>query len=546
MKKVLYGLLFCSGSLFCQGIQNGHLSGNFQSNSQLYYEDADLGITSENLPSEKFLINSFANLLYTTSNFSAGMRYEANHNVLLGFDKRYNGEGITYRYTQFNKDGLDITLGNFYEQFGSGMILRAFEERNLGYDNAFDGIRLKYSPFKGVYLKSLIGRQRLYFDKAEGIVRGFDGEISLNESFECLSDMKTQVMIGGSFVSKFQKDLDPIYILPENVASWASRFSIFHGKWIMGAEYVYKYNDPSATNNFIYKEGQALLANLGYSQKGFGFSLAAKRIDNMSFNSDRNLSGQEVSINFLPALTKQHTYALATIYPYGTIANGEMGLQADLNYKIKKGTLLGGKYGVGILANFSNAYSIHKSPINEDTAIGESGTLGYTSDFFKVGDDKYFQEYSLEISKKINRKLKLIGTYLNTHYNSNFIVGYGNYGMIKAGIWILETQYKLKPKHSLRTEFQHLKTAQHEGNWAMGLVEYSVSPHYFIAIQNLYNYGNKINKTHYPNISAGYTKNTTRFALGYGKQREGIFCVGGVCRNVPKSNGFSLSITSSF
>ena len=160
--------------------------------------------------------------------------------------------------------------------------------------------------------------------------------ISLNESFESLSDIKTQVMIGGSFVSKFQKDLDPIYILPENVASWASRFSIFHGKWIMGAEYVYKYNDPSATNNFIYKEGQALLANLGYSQKGFGFSLAAKRIDNMSFNSDRNLSGQEVSINFLPALTKQHTYALATIYPYGTIANGEMGLQADINYKIKR------------------------------------------------------------------------------------------------------------------------------------------------------------------------------------------------------------------
>ena len=546
MKKVLYGLLFCSGPLFCQGIQNGHLSGNFQSNSQLYYEDVELGITSDNIPSEKFLINSFANLLYTTSNFSAGMRYEANHNVLLGFDKRYNGEGIPYRYVQFNKDGLDITLGNFYEQFGSGMILRAFEERNLGYDNAFDGFRLNYSPCKGVYLKSLVGRQRLFFDKGEGIVRGFDSEISLNESFENLSNIKTQVMIGGSFVSKFQKDLDPIFVLPENVASWAGRFNIYHGKWIISAEYVYKYNDPSATNNFIYKEGQAFLTNIGYSKKGFGLSLAAKRIDNMSFNSDRNLSGQDVNINFLPALTKQHTYALATIYPYGTIANGEMGLQADLNYKIKKGTVFGGKYGTGILANFSNAYSIYKAPINENTEIGKSGTLGYTSDFFKVGDDKYFQEYSLEISKKINRKLKFIGTYLNTHYNSSFIVGYGDYGMIKANIWILETQYKLKPKHSIRTELQHLKTAQHEGNWAMGLVEYTVSPHYFIAIQNLYNYGNKINKTHYPNISAGYTKNTTRFALGYGKQREGIFCIGGVCRNVPKSNGFSLNITSSF
>ena len=101
-------------------------------------------------------------------------------------------------------------------------------------------------------------------------------EISLNESFESLSDIKTQIMIGGSFVNKFQKDLDPIYILPENVASWGSRFGIFHGKWIMGAEYVYKYNDPSATNNFIYKEGQALLANLGLLPKGIWILIGCK------------------------------------------------------------------------------------------------------------------------------------------------------------------------------------------------------------------------------------------------------------------------------
>lgn len=546
MKNLLYGLLFCSGSILAQGIQNGQVSGNFQSNSQIYFEDADLGITSENLPSEVFLTNSFANIIYSTKNFSSGIRYEANQNALLGFDKRYNGEGITYRYVQFNKDGLDVTLGNFYEQFGSGMILRAYEERNLGYDNAFNGVRLKYSPIKGIYLKSLVGRQRLYFDKAEGIVRGIDGEISLNETFTALAETKTQILLGGSFVSKFQKDLDPIYILPENVASMAGRFNIYHGKWNMGAEYVYKYNDPSATNNFIYKEGQALLANLSYSQRGFGFSIAAKRIDNMSSNSDRNLKGQEVSINYLPALTKQHAYTLATIYPYGTIANGEMGLQAELNYKVKKGSLLGGKYGMGVIANFSNAYNIHKEQIDAFTSINETGTLGYNSDFFKVGDEKFFQELSIELSRKINRKLKLVGTFINTHYNSTAIVGYDYHGMIKANIIVLETQYKIKSKHSIRTELQHLSTKEHEGNWAMGLVEYTVSPHYFFAIQNLYNYGNETKKIHYPNISAGYNKGTTRFALGYGKQRQGIFCVGGVCREVPKSNGISLSITSSF
>ena len=34
--------------------------------------------------------------------------------------------------------------------------------------------------------------------------------------------------------------------------------------------------------------------------------------------------------------------------------------------------------------------------------------------------------------------------------------------------------------------------------------------------------------------------------LSYGKQREGIICVGGVCRQVPAANGFSVTITSSF
>jgi len=546
MKKILLSLLFCTGATYAQSIQNGSLHGNFQSNSQVYYEDANMGIAADDLPDESFLTNSFANLIYTADNFSAGIRYEAYQNALLGFDKRYNGEGITYRFVQFKKDGLDVTVGDFYEQFGSGMILRAYEERNLGYDNAFEGVRLKYSPVKGIYLKSLVGKQRLYFDKAEGIVRGIDGEFSINEIFENMTDSKTQIYIGASFVSKFQKDLDPIYNLPENVGSWASRLSVNHGKWNFGAEYVHKYNDPSATNNFIFKEGQALLVNASYSRRGLGFSLAAKRIDNMSSNSDRNLKGQEVSVNYLPALTKQHAYTLATIYPYGTIANGEMGLQAELNYKVKKGSKLGGKYGMGLLVNFSNVYGINKEQIDENTPIDATGTLGYNSDFFKVGDEKYFQEFSIELSRKINRKLKLIGTYINTHYNSERIVGYEYHGMIKANILIFETQYKIKSKHSIRTEIQHLSTKEHEGNWAMGLVEYTISPHYFFAIQNLYNYGNKTNKVHYPNVSAGYTKGTTRFALGYGKQRQGIFCVGGVCREVPKSNGISLSITTSF
>ena len=34
--------------------------------------------------------------------------------------------------------------------------------------------------------------------------------------------------------------------------------------------------------------------------------------------------------------------------------------------------------------------------------------------------------------------------------------------------------------------------------------------------------------------------------LGYGKQREGLLCIGGVCRQVPASNGLTFSLTTSF
>jgi len=43
-----------------------------------------------------------------------------------------------------------------------------------------------------------------------------------------------------------------------------------------------------------------------------------------------------------------------------------------------------------------------------------------------------------------------------------------------------------------------------------------------------------------------YTKSGSKIMLSYGKQREGIVCIGGVCRQVPAANGLMLTITSSF
>ena len=80
----------------------------------------------------------------------------------------------------------------------------------------------------------------------------------------------------------------------------------------------------------------------------------------------------------------------------------------------------------------------------------------------------------------------------------------------------------------------------------MGLLEYKISPHWFWSIQDLYNYGHANQNVHYYSISTGYNYGANRIAITYGKQRAGLFCVGGVCREVPASNGFTISLTSSF
>ena len=100
-----------------QSAFGGQLHGNFQLDGQLYLRDESIDPTGEFFPDEKFLGQGYANFVYADGSFSAGLRYENYQNVMLGFPEGYRGEGITYRFLQFKQDGLDITVGNFYEQF---------------------------------------------------------------------------------------------------------------------------------------------------------------------------------------------------------------------------------------------------------------------------------------------------------------------------------------------------------------------------------------------------------------------------------------------
>lgn len=532
-----------------QGILGGHVTGNIQLDGQISHADSVIG--AADVP-EKLLMNARADILYTNGNFSAGLRFEAYQNPMLGFNSKYQGQGIANYFAAYNGDKLSVTMGNFYEQFGSGMILRAYEDRYLGVDNSLLGLNVTLRPIEGVTLKALAGKQRYYWEYGNGIVRGIDGEVNFNSIIKSMAESKFRLTMGAGFVSKYEPDQTISYTgnsafrlkLPLNVGAGAIRADINYGNWSLQAEYAHKGQDPSIMNEFIYREGDALMLNATYSQKGFSANLQAKRVDNMSFKSVRTESGEMLYINYIPAITKQHTYAFLSMYPYATQTTGEMGLQADVMYKIKKETLLGGKYGTDIHLNGAIITGI------DTNRIGGDGTLGYTSDWFKTGD-LYYADASLEVAKKLSSKLKLTCTYGYQIFNP---IVEGHEGKLHHNhILVGDLTWKIDKKNVLRFEAEWMGSdSKYDkniddkrcGDWIMGLVEYNFTSAWFVSVSDQYAYRDGVGN--YYNISVGYNHGATRLQLGYGKQREGLLCIGGVCRQVPASNGLTFSLTTSF
>lgn len=563
IQKTFLVLLLCISSVtYSQDFTNGGtFTGNIESTFQYLNNDTIIDATQ---PAQKGLINSYMNVLYTNRNFKAGMRLESYLPRIQGYPNRFDGTGIGMRYIGYSNGFVDVTLGSFYEQFGAGLSLRAYEDRALGYDNLLDGARLIVKPHSGITLKGVYGYQRLSFQQGkiihgDGIVRGVDAEINFKEAFDSLLSDDWDFGMGVSFVSKFQADNDNDLILPQNVGAYGGRFKARYKKFNLDGEYIVKEQDPSNDNNKIYNYGHAAIFNLGYSKKGFGVMLSGKSVDNMSYRSDRTKDLQDVFINYLPALNKTHTYNLvATLYPYATQPLGEVAYQAEVLYSFKKGTLFGGKYGTTVNLNFSTTYK----PVQHTSGINPLDSTGvtYRARPFDMSDSLYWRDINVNVTKKINKKLSFIFSYFNITINNDVAkISNDAKGIISSHIGVIETSYKINKKHAIRTEIQGLFVnpiqkgpdagkINDKGDWATILVEYTISPHWSFGFMDQYNYGNPVEtkRVHYPIFTFGYVKDATRISIYYGRQRAGLFCVGGVCRFVPASNGLTFSFTQSF
>lgn len=474
----------------------------------------------------------------TFMGLEAATRVELMEWPMLGYDAGFKGHGIGHLHLSAHWRWGEITLGDVYGQFGSGFILRLYEERSLGIDNSLRGGKISALPYDGIRVEVLGGKQRRYWncytDRAWGwnytqdAVVGGNVELNIDRWSKYMQDNGAALLIGGSYVSKYQA-FDTIiarpgyyYNLPKWVGAADARVNFQMKGWNALVEYAYKANDPIMENGFSYRHGEALLASLSYSRKGLSFIVQVKRSENMSFRSDRMAPGNAGRINHLPAFDTQHTYALPSLNSYATQMNGEWAFQGEIRHTWKRGTKMGGKYGTTLKLNASHI-------------------RGLGNRWFDM-PETYYTDVNVELNKKLTREWSLNAMLMYQTFNKKVVEGHGE--LMRSGIGVVDVKWVTSKNVQMRAELQYLYTPHEDGQWIYALYELSLFKQLMISLSEQYCIGHGTNTNeqgnHYYSFMATWQRGAHLLSAGYVKTLAGYNCAGGVCRYVPEQQGVML------
>lgn len=563
----MHRYLFVSGFFLFSTLAFSQLRVGIESNSQYYIDDNQIKLDKWEAD-HRFRSNNYIKVDYRVRDFEFGIQGEAyapkpllNYNPQL---KEYHIGNIFARYNNV-KRGIDLTAGHFYEQFGSGLALRFWEDRALGINNALFGGRVKWNLRDIFQLKILAGRQRvgMGFDFSKSLVAGADADLDITQLLE---KENYSLKIGGSLsvrnedITKKQPQTD------KNTSIYAFRTDYSNENFHFNGEYLYKTKDIlyefEEFDPKVSRSGNALLLNMGYNNGGnFALNVNLRRLENFKFFSQRDMVDNIHNygmINYIPALTKQYEYSLQNIYVYQAQPHlvyrsffkkqGEIGGQFDIFYEAEPDSFLGGATGASFAINGSYWAGL-KNKIKTTTIKDEYGLehqeVKLSNPYFGIGD-KYYSDWAIEYRKPFSERFTGIFSYLNQWFNSEIIVEKPY--QVKAHTLSMEGTYFLSDTQSVRLEVQHQWANDDLKNWVGNTLEYVPNSQWSFFVSDLYNYGNdhKSKRLHYYNFGTAFVYKTTRVAVSYGRQRGGTICVGGVCRVVPESAGLTLNITTNF
>lgn len=535
MKRAIITLFLSCGIVASALAQeSGYLVGSFESNSIVYAEDA---VTNAQMPDGKFGTNNYLKADYYKGNFSAGLQLEAYQPALVGYPGNLEGAKLTNYYMAWSDGDFAVTAGTFFEQFGSGLLFRTYEDRTLGINSAVMGARVSYH-YKDIFaVKGLWGAPRLGMESApETQVRGVDGSLSLSSIMNLEG---TILSLEGSILNRFE----PISPLVEELGGKAStmgysaRMNFAHNGFSVKAEMVDAgeklYSNPNIIidgKSHLVKNGNAQLLEMSYSGGGLGVNVTARRLEWMDSKVSYGSSELNNSLNYMPALCAQYSYAITNLNPYipqpgttsGHINSGEIGGQVDIYYNFRRGTALGGKRGMKVNLNFSTYYN-----------LAEEGS-------FKP-KTLLWRNINVGMEKNFTRKFKMQLLYSMQEYNHSHGIGKGTW---LSNIVVADLLYKYTPTFSTRMELAYLTTFEDQKDWMSALMEVNFAPSWSIFASDMFNHGDT--KIHYYNAGFSYTQGRTRVALSYGRNRAGMVCSGGVCRLMPAYTGGNLTVSTSF
>ncbi len=557
MKRILLVLTALVAALTASaqiqfGEKGGYMTIGLESNNILYVNDAKLGTT---YPS-KFGSNDYLKLDYVNGRFSVGVQGEAYLPALQGYDDlRNNGFDkpkvmLASKYIQWQDANYSVMVGDVYDQFGNGLIFRSFEDRQLGINNSIEGGRVTATFGNIVSVKALFGRPRLY-SSANGYSRGWIGsqyarstvggaDLSVSLS-DIIGSEELMMSIEGSYVNRRERldrelngmnygtDYFPYFELTSpDLNMYSARLNLDYKGFTLRGEYAGKGKDISS-GAVLGKaaKGSAVLAELGYNVGGLSVSAQVRRLEMMGtpLSLYGNLGVMGNTLNYLPALTRQHTYMLAALNPCQMNAEGELAAQADVYYTLRSKQSRQRYWNFH--ANYSTAYTLK----SYQTASGKRELL--------------WSDVNVDVERQWNKQWKTTLMFSRQEWNTSHGQGPALPSTTYvSNIFVGDVMYKINKKFSLRMEAQYLLSNDYEGDWVAGLVEFNVAPHWSVFFSDMYNLGTT--KTNYYNGGLSFTHNRTRVQVSYGRNRAGYVCSGGVCRYQPAYTGVNLMLTTSF
>lgn len=544
-------LLICSSYSFLVSAQEQlSLSGSLDNNTYFYiYDDKIVPPGIPQYERQQIGLETWLSVRAQIAGFDFGMRYDIFENsALLNPTDSYTAQGFGRWFAGKKIGKLSILGGHIYDQFGSGIIFRAYEERPLFIDNALVGLKLSYELSPDWTIKGIAGRQKDLFGLYSSVLTGAnidgfkslgkEGKVTIAPGFgivhKTLADEQVEALAGT--LSQYTPE-DFIDSVPYNTVAMSLYNTLSAGRFSWYIEGAYKteeviydnyatstlWTGVESVGKFVLTDGYVFYTTLSYAGGGLGISGQYKRTSNFSFRADPFVTGNRGMINFLPPMSRVNTYRLTSRYAPATQELDEQAIQLDVRYAVSK--------NLSFLVNYAH--------ITRPEAVDHNDIY-----------DEVFTQFTLKKPKKWT----MIGGVQFQRYDQELYQGKAGAPIVNAVTPYIDYLYKFDHKKSLRTEFQYMSTKQDYGSWLYGLAEFSISPHWLFELSDMYNVAPTIHegetevseKLHYPTAGVVYSDGATRYSLRYVKQVEGVVCSGGICRLEPAFSGVKVNISANF